>query len=68
MHKLLVIYGIELPFKLDDGRVSLSPEILDYTTFAPIMQLKMRHILCWNGPYDRPICVRTGVHIKENAE
>jgi hypothetical protein len=29
-----------LPLKLDNGRLSLSLEILDYATFAPIMQLK----------------------------
>ena len=42
---------VDLPLQLADGQQSLSVEILDYVTFAPIMQLKMRHISCWNVPY-----------------
>ena len=45
---------IDLTLKLDDGRLSLSLEILDYATFAPIMQLKMRRISFWNAPYITP--------------
>ena len=42
---------IDLLLKLDDERVSLSLEILDHATSAPIMQLRMKHIWCWNVPY-----------------
>ena len=35
---------IELPKKLDDCWLSLSVEILDYATFAPIVQFIMRHM------------------------
>ena len=46
---------IDLPWKPDDGQLSLSLGILDYATFAPIMRLKMRHISCWNVPYITPL-------------
>ena len=46
-HRLTIV----LPLKLDNVWLSLSLEILDYATFAPIMQLKMSHNLCWNVPY-----------------
>jgi hypothetical protein len=42
---------INLPLKLGNGQLSLSLEMLDYATFAPIIQLKLRHISCWNVPY-----------------
>jgi hypothetical protein len=35
--------------------VSISLEILDYATFALTMQLKVRHISCWNVPYTTPL-------------
>ena len=34
---------------------SLALLTLDCVTFAPIMQLKMRHISCWNVPYVSPL-------------
>ena len=40
---------------IETGRLSLSLEILDYTTFAPISQLQTRHISCWNAPYTTPL-------------
>ena len=46
---------IILPLKLYNGWLPLSIEILNYATFAPIMQLKKKHILCWNTPYIAPI-------------
>ena len=42
---------IDLPLKLDDERLSPFLEILDYATFTYTMQLKMRHISCWNIPF-----------------
>ena len=38
-----------------DVRLSLPLETIDYATFAPMMQLKMRHTLCWNVPYITPL-------------
>ena len=37
-----------------DLRLFLALEILDYATLALILQLKMRHILCWNAPLYNP--------------
>ena len=37
--------------KLVGKWLCLSLEILDYATFSPRMQLKMRHTSCWDGPY-----------------
>ena len=51
----MIVATIDLPLKLDDERVSLSLEILEYAAFAPIMQLKMRHISCWNVPNTTPL-------------
>ena len=39
---------INLPLKLDHGQLSLFLHILDYATFAPTMQLKLKHTSCWN--------------------
>ena len=46
---------INLSLKLDGGQVSLSLEMIDYATFALIMQSKMRHTLCWNVPNITPL-------------
>ena len=48
-----------LSLNLDDGLLFL--EILDYATSAPTMQLKMRHILCWDVPYATPL-LETSLH------
>ena len=45
---------IDFPLKLGDGQVSPSLKILDYATFAPIVQLKIWPISCWNAPYLQP--------------
>ena len=37
---------IDLSLILDDERLSVSLEILEYATFSPTMQLKMKHITC----------------------
>ena len=37
---------LHLALKLEDGQLPLALEILDYATFAPILHLKMRHIVC----------------------
>jgi hypothetical protein len=48
--KIIVAYRIskfqtiDLPLKLENARLSLSLEILDYVTSAPTMQLEMRRI------------------------
>jgi hypothetical protein len=46
---------IDLSLELDDGRLPLSLEILDYIAFALTMQLQMRHVLCWNVPSTTPL-------------
>ena len=46
---------IVLSLKLVNGRLSLSLEIIDHATFAPIMQLKMKHTLCKSVPYTTPL-------------
>ena len=46
---------IDFPLKFDDGQLSLSLELPNGVTFAPTMQLKMRHISCWNVPYTTPL-------------
>ena len=56
--RLLLLFAsqtIDLPLRLDNGRISLSLEIIDHVIFALIMQLKMRHILCWNVPSITPL-------------
>ena len=59
---------IDLPLKLDDGQLSLSLKILDYVTFAPIMQLKMKHILCWNVPYTTPLEISFHHYLKTQVQ
>lgn len=51
-HKLLLTAPqiIDLPLKLDNVGLSLFLEIIDYLTFALMMQLKRRHTLCWTTP------------------
>ena len=51
----------DLSLNLDDGLLFLALEILDYATSAPTMQLKMRHILCWDVPYATPL-LETSLH------
>jgi hypothetical protein len=46
---------IDLSLKLDDGQLSVSLEMLDYAPFSPLMQLKTRHISCWNVPDTTPL-------------
>jgi hypothetical protein len=45
---------------IETGRWTTIPTLStpNYATFAPTMQLKMRHISCWNVPYTTPLEIR----------
>ena len=58
---------VDLPLKLDDEQLSLSLEILDYGTFAPIMQLKMMHLSCWNVPYITPLEISSHHYLRRSS-
>ena len=52
----LISYTCHWNPSMVNGRLSLFLDIIiDYATFAPIMQLKVRQALCWNVPFITPL-------------
>ena len=51
-HNIIVAYRTlkitYLPLELDNEQLSVFLKIIECVMFAPLRQLKTRHILCWN--------------------